>query len=138
MKRARTYRERADGCGAGAERVATKGRAPRDDGYASRDDKSALPDDGSTTRDDGWQRATTSRQRATTGRQLATTGPQRSTTSIGFYKKTGDNGYATPDDRYRVGGRWVVDRAMTGPTLRRHVVATMYKGGRLDRDSRSN
>ena len=54
MKRAHTYRARADGCGAGAGRVATTGRAPRDDGYAARDDGSVLPDDGSAARDDGW------------------------------------------------------------------------------------
>ena len=66
IKRARTYRARADGCGAGAERIATTGRAPRDDGSAPRDDGSVVPDDGSTARDDNWQRATTSPQRVTT------------------------------------------------------------------------
>ena len=65
-KRAHTYRAGADGCGAGAERVATTGCAPRDDGSAARDDgfaacddRSAVPDDESTACDDGWQRATT-------------------------------------------------------------------------------
>ena len=50
---------RADGCGAGAGRVATMGRAPRDDGsdpcddgLSARDDGSALPDDGSAARYD--------------------------------------------------------------------------------------
>ena len=42
-----TYKAGADGCGAGAERVATTGRAPRDDGFATRDD-------GSTARDNGF------------------------------------------------------------------------------------
>ena len=53
IKRARTYRARADGCGAGVGRVATTSRAPRDDGstarddgYAARNDRSAVPDDG--------------------------------------------------------------------------------------------
>ena len=66
MKRARTYRARADGCGAGAGRVATTGHTPRDDGsaphddgYAACDDGSALPDDRSAARDDGWQRPMT-------------------------------------------------------------------------------
>ena len=38
MKHARTYRARADGCGAGTGRVATTGRAPRDDGSDPCDD----------------------------------------------------------------------------------------------------
>ena len=37
-KRARTYGAGADGCGAGAGRVATTGRAPRNDGSAAHDD----------------------------------------------------------------------------------------------------
>ena len=53
MKRARTYRARADGCGAGAGRVATTGRTPRDDGSALPDDGSAARNDRSTARDDG-------------------------------------------------------------------------------------
>ena len=63
IKRARTYRARANGCKAGAGRVATTGRTPRDDGSALRDNGSALPDDGfaagddgSATRDDGYGR----------------------------------------------------------------------------------
>ena len=108
IKRARTYRARADVCGAGTGRVATTGRtpcdhesAPRDDGYAARDDGSAVPDDGSAARDDGWQRATTSRQ-------LATTGAQRATMGTGVLKKMGDDGYAMPDDGYRVGRQRVL------------------------------
>ena len=68
IKRARTYRAYADGCGAGARRVATTGRTPRDDrsapcddGYAVCDNGSALPDNksaardyGSTAHDDGY------------------------------------------------------------------------------------
>ena len=54
MKRARTYRVRADGCGAGAGRVVTMGRAPRDDGSASRDDGYAAHDDGSAMSDDEY------------------------------------------------------------------------------------
>ena len=60
IKRTRTYRARADGCGAGAGRITTMGRAPhddesipRDDGYAERDDGSVVPDEGSATRVDG-------------------------------------------------------------------------------------
>ena len=53
IKRARPYRARVDGCRAGAGRVTTTGRAPRDDGYATRDDGSAVPNDGSAARDDG-------------------------------------------------------------------------------------
>ena len=75
MKRARTYRARADGCGAGAGRVATTG-----------------PHHATTS----MQRATTSPhypttglQRATTDRQLATTGPQRATTGTGVKKRNG-------------------------------------------------
>ena len=45
-KRARTYKAGANGCGVGAGRVATTGRAPRDDGYAACDDGSAARDDG--------------------------------------------------------------------------------------------
>ena len=63
-----TYRAGADGCGAGAGRVVTTGRAPRDngstvqdDGYAVHDDESTVPNNGSTAHDDGWQRATTNR-----------------------------------------------------------------------------
>ena len=52
-KCARTYRAHADGCGAGAGRVATTGRAPRDDGYAARDNRSAVPNDGSATLNNG-------------------------------------------------------------------------------------
>ena len=68
MKHARTYRACADECGAGAGRVVTTGRTPRDDGSAARDDGyvarydgSAVPDDGfaarndeSATHDDGY------------------------------------------------------------------------------------
>ena len=39
MKRARTYRARADGCGAGAGRVTMTGRAPRDNGSDPCDDE---------------------------------------------------------------------------------------------------
>ena len=46
-KRVRTYRASADGCGAGAGRVAMTDRVPRDDG-------SAVPDDGFVARDDGY------------------------------------------------------------------------------------
>ena len=60
IKCTRTYNARADGCGAGARRVVTTGRAPRNDGsapcddeYLARDDGSTMPDDGSTARDDG-------------------------------------------------------------------------------------
>ena len=53
MKRARTYRARADGYGAGTGRVATMGCAPRDDGSALPDDGSAARNDGSTARDNG-------------------------------------------------------------------------------------
>ena len=42
------------------------------------------------------------------------------------------------DDRSRVGIRRVADRATTGPIPRGRVAATVYKGGRLDRDSRSD
>ena len=62
-KRARTYRVGADGCKAGAGRVATTGHAPRDDGsvacndeLATCNDGSTVPDNGSATRNDGWQR----------------------------------------------------------------------------------
>ena len=55
IKCARTYRARADGCGAGARRVATTGRAPRDDRSAPRDDGYAACDDGSAARDDGYE-----------------------------------------------------------------------------------
>ena len=53
IKRACTYRARADGCGAGAGRVATTGRAPRDDGSVLRDDGYAARNDGSAAREDG-------------------------------------------------------------------------------------
>ena len=53
-KRVRTYRAGADGCGAGAGRVATMGRTPRDDGNGALNDRSAVPDDGSTMRDDEY------------------------------------------------------------------------------------
>ena len=76
-KHARTYKAGADGCGAGAGRVATTGRAPRDDGsaapndgYVARDDGSAVPDDRSAVRNDEWQRATTGPQLATTGTEV--------------------------------------------------------------------
>ena len=68
MKRARTYRVRADGCGAGAGRVATTSMQR------------------ATT---GLHCPTTGLQRATTDRQLATTGPQRATTGTGVKKRNG-------------------------------------------------
>ena len=140
MKRARTYRARADGCGAVAGRIATTGRAPRDDrsaahddGYAALDDGSALPDDGSAARNDGWHRATT-------GRQLATTGMQRLTTGTG----SSDDGCCSCDDggdcvtTAEIARRRVAGWATTGPTPCGRVTAIVYKGGRLDRDSRSD
>ena len=51
--RTRIYRAGTDGCEASAGRVATTGRAPRNDGFAARDDGSAVADDGSIARDDG-------------------------------------------------------------------------------------
>ena len=89
MKRARTYRARADGCGAGAGRVATTGPHCATMGMQR-----------VTT---GPHCPTTGLQRATTDQQLATTGPQRVTTGMGVKKETGDDGYATPDDGYRFG-----------------------------------
>ena len=53
MKRAHTYRARADGCGVGTGRVATTGCAPRDDGSAPRDDGYAAHDNGSALLDNG-------------------------------------------------------------------------------------
>ena len=93
MKRARTYRALADGCGAGAGRVATTGP------------HRATTSMQRTTM--GPHCPTTGLQRATTDRQLVTTGPQRAMTGTGVKKETGNNGYATPDDRYRVGQRRV-------------------------------
>ena len=58
----RTYRASANGCGAGAGRVATIGRAPRDDrsaaqddGYAARDNYYAARDYGYAAREDGYE-----------------------------------------------------------------------------------
>ena len=93
MKCARTYRAHADGCGAGAGRVATTG-----------------PHHATT----GMQRATTGLycrttglQRATTDRQLATMGLQRATTGTGVKKRNGQR-------RVRNARRRVQGRATTG------------------------
>ena len=77
IKSARTYRACADGCRAGAGRVATTGP----------------------------QCPTTSLQHATTA------GNDRSAThdnEYGSLKKTADDGYAMPDNGYRVGRRRVL------------------------------
>ena len=42
------------------------------------------------------------------------------------------------NDGSRVRRRRVADRATTGPTPRGRIAATVYKGGRLDRDSHSD
>ena len=47
-------------------------------------------------------------------------------------------GRGSDDDRLRVRRRQVADRATTGPTPRARVAATIYKGGKLVRDSRSD
>ena len=108
----------------------------------------------------------TGSQRATIGPHCPTTGLQRETTAGSarrrereLKKETGDDGYATPDDGYRVrrqrvllmrqrrrsrddgtrvGRRRVALRATTGPTPHGRFAAIVYKGGRLDQDSRSD
>ena len=108
IKRARTYRACADGCGAGAGRVATMGRAPRDDGSAPRDDRYAACDTVCSAR--RWvcsvqrrvcsarRRIDSSRRQVRNARRLvrelkkkrATTGTQRPKTGTG----SGDDGCA--------------------------------------------
>ena len=120
MKRAPTYRARANRCRAGAGRVATTG-----------------PHHATT----GMQRATTDPhcpttglQRATTDRQLVTTGPQCTTTGTGVKKETGDDGCCSCDDggdcvtTAEIAQRRVAGRATTGLILRGRVAATVYKG----------
>ena len=75
IKRARTYRAHADGCGAGVGRVATTGPHRMTTGMQHAKT--------------GPHYQTTGLQRTTTSRQLATTGPQRATTGTGVKKKKG-------------------------------------------------
>ena len=96
IKRTRTYRARADGCRAGAGRVTTTDLHRASTGMQR-----------ATT---GPHCPTTGLQHATTGRQLVTTSPQRATTDTGVKKKTGDDGYATPNDGYRAERRKVLLR----------------------------
>ena len=100
MKRARTYRARADECGAGAGRVVTTG-----------------PHRATT----GPHCPTTGLQRVTTDRQLTTTGPQRVMTGTGVKKRNGRRRVCNA--RRRVQGRATTgaascddggDRATTG------------------------
>ena len=61
--------------------------------------------------------ATTGSQHAMMGVQRATTGMKvtiLATMGIEVKKKTSDNGYATPDDGYKVGQRRLLDRETTG------------------------
>ena len=65
--------------------------------------------------------------------QRPTTGAARATTT-----EIARQRLRSRDNGSWVGRQWVADRATTGPTPRGRVAATVYKGGRLDRDSRSN
>ena len=123
-KHARSYRARADGCGAGAGRVTTTGCALRDDGCAARDDGSPTRDDGSATRDDG----STTRD----------DGSAACDDGYGSFKKIGRRwvqGWATTGvaqtTTAEIARRRVAGRATTGPTPRGRVASTVYKGGRL-------
>ena len=105
IKRAHTYRARADGCGKGCD----DGSAPRDDGYAVRDDGSAVLDDRSaacnnrsTLRNDGYE-------------SLKKNGRRR-VRNVRRRLRSRDNGS-------RGGRRRVARRAMTGPTPRGRVAA---------------
>ena len=104
-KRTRTYKAGTDGCGAGVGRVTTTSHAPRDDGYAARDDGSALPNDGSPARDDGSVVPDDGSAACDDGSTAHDDEWQRATTGTEVLKKSGDDGYATLDDGYRVGRR---------------------------------
>ena len=130
MKRARTYRARADGCEAGVGRVATTGpHCPTTSLQRA------------TTAGSARRRIDSSRQRVRElKKKRATTGTQRPTTGT----RSGDDGCCSYDDdgdcatTAEIARRRVADRATTGPTPCGRVAATVYKGRRLDRDSRSD
>ena len=113
-KRVRTYRAGADGCGAGAERIATTGRAPRNDGstarnngYVARDDESGVPNDGSAARNNGYGSLKKIRQLRIQGR--ATTDVARVTMAEIMRRRVflGQRQLRSRDDGSRVGRRWV-------------------------------
>ena len=144
MKRGRTYKARADGCGAGAGRVATTGLHGTTTGMQRATTGPHCPTTGlqcATTARNARRRIDSSRRRVRNARRRiqelkkkqATTGTQRSSTGTG----SGNDRCCSCDDSGDCATR-VADRATTGPTPRERAAATVYKGGELDRDSRSD
>ena len=110
------------GCGKDRDDESTA----RDDRYAARDNGFAVPNDGSAARDDRYGSL------KKIGRRLVRNIGRR---VQGRATGDGRRRLRSRDDRSRIGRRRVPNRATTSPTPRGHVASTIYKGGRLVRDS---